>query len=290
MKERIAAIAILALGCSCFAQSGNPIAPSDQAQTPAVQPTQEQGLANTPTEIQSCYYTFTSGTGNTYLSYCVTPTGNITYLETPKGYVQINHTYLALTGGEGYGFCDANTATQYYDWADFDSGNWDAITILSQTATAMKFARTTSDGLWTLTETITQVPSTSSVKIAMALKNNSTVARTAYLVRYADIDADNFNSNFGDGTGNSAFIWNTSPNPAALTQRHGLVLQNVGTPQLPAWDGFVQNTVYGPNPCAFANSWAGPGPVYADLSAVLAYVGSVPAKGTRTVTVSYKGL
>jgi hypothetical protein len=92
---------------------------------------------------------------------------------------------------------------------------------------------------------------------------------------------------FRSGTGNGAFIWNSSPDPGALTQRYGLALQNVGTPQFPAWDGFVQATVYGPNPCAFADNWAGATPTYADLSAVLAYVATIPAKGSKTVTLSY---
>jgi hypothetical protein len=61
-------------------------------------------------------------------------------------------------------------------------------------------------------------------EVVMTLKNNTTVARTAYLVRYANIDADNFNFNFESGTGNGASLWNSSPDPAALTQRYGLVL------------------------------------------------------------------
>lgn len=80
------ALAIFALGCSGLAQSGSPYV------------TLEQPASNSPTAIQTCYWTFTSGSGNTYLSYCVTPNGNITYLETPHGYAQINHTYAALLG------------------------------------------------------------------------------------------------------------------------------------------------------------------------------------------------
>lgn len=213
------ALAIFALGCSGFAQSGSPYV------------TLEQPASNSPTAIQTGYWTFTSGSGNTYLSYCVTPNGNITYLETPHGYAQINHTYAALLDGEGYGLCDANVPTQYYDYAYGDSGNWGATSLVSQTATSMKFTRNTSDGFWTLTQTITQVAGSSSVKVVMTLKNNTAVGRTAYLVRYADINADNFNSNFGSGTGSGAFIWNNSPDPAALSQRYGLALQNVGTPQ-----------------------------------------------------------
>jgi hypothetical protein len=112
MKNWMIPLAIFALGCSGFAQSGRPNV------------TQEQPASNSPTAIQTCYWTFTSGSGNTYLSYCITPNGNITYLETPHGYVQINHTYAALFGGEGYGLCDANVPTQYYDYGYGDSGNW----------------------------------------------------------------------------------------------------------------------------------------------------------------------
>jgi len=290
VKNWMMALSIFALGCSGFAQTGSSNVTLEQLQGRAVQPPALEAASNSPTAIQTCYWTFTSGSGNTYLSYCITPNGNITYLETPHGYVQVNHTYAALLGGEGYGLCDANVPTQYYDYAYGDSGNWGATSLVSQTATSMKFTRNTSDGFWTLTQTITQVAGTSSVKVVMTLKNNTAVARTAYLVRYADIDADNFNFNFGSGTGNGAFIWNSSPDPAALTQRYGLALQNVGTPQFPARDGFVQTTVYGPNPCAFADNWAGATPTYADLSAVLAYVATIPAKGSKTVTLSYKGM
>jgi hypothetical protein len=291
MKEAITAIAILALGCSCIAQSGSPIATSEQSQAAAIQQRAVEGASSSLAPIQTCNLTFTSGAGNTFLSSCITPNGNITRLETPQGFLQINHILpFPIDGGEGYGFCDVNAATAYFDYAYTDSANWGATSVVSQTATSIKLARTTADGIWTLTQTITQVPPTASLKVAMALKNNTAVARTVNLLRYANIDADNFNFNFGSGTGNGAFIWNVSPDPASLTQRNGLALQNIGTPQLPAWDGFVQSTVFGPNPCAFAANWAGATPTDDDLSAVLAYSGTVPAKGTKTVTVSYKGM
>jgi hypothetical protein len=123
----------------------------------------------------------------------------------------------------------------------------------------------------------------------MILKNNTSVARIAYLIRYANIDADNFEFNYGDGTTNSAFIWIPMQNAATLPKSNGLALQNLGTPTFTQWGAFVQTTPFGPNPCAFANSWTY-GPSYADFSAVLAAVGTVPARGSRTLTVSYKGL
>lgn len=287
MQQRITAIAILALGCSCFAQSRSGIAPAGQPDARAVQMLLE-GASTSATPIQTCNFTFTSGSGNTFLEYCITVNGNITRLQTPQNFFQIDHILpFPIDGGEGYGFCDANSATAYFEYAYTNSGNWGATTLVSQTATSIKFARTTSDGIWTLTQTISQVASTSSVKIVMSLKNNTAVARTVNLLRYANIDADNFNFNFGSGTANGAFIWEPSVDPSSLTQSNGLALQNVGTPQLPAWDGFVQTTPFGPNPCAFAANWTGVTPTEQDFSAVLAYSGSVPAKATRTVTVSY---
>lgn len=292
MKKKITAIAILALGCSCVAQSGSPAAASEQSSAATIQQTALDPASISPaTTVQTCNWTFTSGAGNTFLSYCITVNGNITRLETPQNFLQINHILpFPVTGGEGYGFCDSNFATSYFEYAYTNSANWGATSLVSQTATAIKLSRTTSDGIWTLTQTITQVASTSSVKIVMALKNNTAVARTVNLIRYANVDADNFNFNFGSGTGNGAFIWNVSPDPASLTQRNGLLLQNVGTPQLPAWDGFVVTTPFGPDPCAFAANWTGATPTDQDFSAVLAYSGTIPAKGTKTVTVSYKGM
>jgi hypothetical protein len=291
MKVGITAIATLALGCSCIAQSGSRIATSEPSQAAAVQPTALEGASINSTPIQTCNWTFTSGSGNTFLSYCITVNGSITRLETPQNFFQIDHILpFPIDGGEGYGVCDLNPATAYFEYADTNSANWGATSVLSLTATSLKLVRTTTDGIWTLTQTFTQVASTSSVKIVMALKNNTAVARTVNLIRYANIDADNFNFNFGSGTANGAFIWDPSPDPASLTQANGLALQNVGTPQLPAWDGFVQTTPFGPNPCAVAANWTGATPTEQDFSAVLAYSGTVPAKGTKIVTVSYKGM
>jgi hypothetical protein len=52
----------------------------------------------------------------------------------------------------------------------------------------VKIARTTVDGNWTLTQTITKVPSPASIKVVMALKNNQAVSDVAYLVRFADAE------------------------------------------------------------------------------------------------------
>ena len=111
---------------------------------------------------------------------CVTANGNITQLETPQFHEHI----AAGVFAEGYGARDASTGVEYFDYAGFgDSGNWGAPQIATQSATLVKLVRTTADGLWTLTQNITMVPGVSpSIKVAMALRNNSTVDRTALLI------------------------------------------------------------------------------------------------------------
>jgi hypothetical protein len=72
---------------------------------------------------------------------------------------------------------------------------------------------------------------------------------------------------------------------------YGLQLQNVGTPQFGYMEGFAQFVTTGPNACAFAfNSlpFGLAGPLHGSL--LMAYVTSVPAHGTKTATMTYRGL
>lgn len=152
-------------------------------------------------EGPSCPYTFTSGANNTYLNYCVSVNGNIFQLTTPQ-------THQSIFGSEGYGLCNESPVASYWDWAaNGNSGNWNPAILLSQTAKSVKIARTTADGTWTLTQTITQDPKTPSIKVVMALKNNTAVPHVAYLVRYADLDPDGNDNDFS-ATTNGAFAWN----------------------------------------------------------------------------------
>jgi hypothetical protein len=125
---------------------------------------------------------------------------------------------------------------------------------VSQTATVVKIERTTSDDLWTLIQTITQVASTSSAKVAMTLKNNSSEAKEAHIVRYAYATPDDVLFANYDGTQNSAFTWNSI---GSGTHPFGLVLQNVGTSPFFGYNGFAQNTAAPPNPCDYTANWTG---------------------------------
>ncbi len=211
--------------------------------------------ASSPDATTGCTYQFTSGSGATYLQFCVSVNGNIVEFESPEGVEQINQGGIA----EGYGFCDAVPENGYFDYAYIDSGNWNAPVKLSQTATAVKIERTTSDGVFTLTQTITSVAGTNPyAKILMTLKNNSAVTKGIAIYRYADSDPGNaaqadtdFVEN-GDGTNQSGFSY--VPYSNAVSPEHGLMLQKVGPPtpasaSFPPQEGFAQDTAVWPGAC-----------------------------------------
>jgi hypothetical protein len=126
--------------------------------------------------------------------------------------------------------------------------------VLSHSATKIKIARTTSDGIWTLTQTIAQVAATSSVKVSMTLKNNTAVSREVQFSRFADIDADGTTSNTVDSTINDAMIFNSVGRGGSF----GLALQNVGTSPF-TYLGFIRNTPSALSPCTpFTNQAIGP--------------------------------
>jgi len=236
----------------------------------------------------ACSYDFTTGSGNTYLSYCVTVNGNILEIVTPFGQSMLG------ANGEGYGLCDQNAPLNYTDYGVSDTGNWGNATVLSHNLTAVKIARTTADGHWTLTQTITKVPATSSIKVVMALKNNQAVSDVAYLVRFADAEPATTDLDVWLGGLNSAIVrpfQKDDPN-------YGLQIANAGVLQFSYWQGFAQSINTGPNACAFAfnegkgggfsnywsNGFGGPG------SIEMAYAGTIGAGLTKTVTLSYHGL
>jgi len=264
------------------------LAPELNPQQGAMAVTEKKGAANaaptSPFATNTCSFNFTSGANNTFLRYCVTANGNIMQLQTP-----LNQTQIALnTNGEGYGVCDftGGGSTNYSDYGLVGTTpNWNTPTLLSQSPTSVRIARTTSDGIWTLTQTISQVASTSSIKVTMTLKNNTAVDRGVQILRYADVDAAGVVGNTLDATINSAFAFNS----IGRGNSFGLALQNVGTSPF-TYVGFVQTTSLGPAPCTpFANQGLGP-LIGTDGSLVMTYVITVPKGASKTVTVSYRGL
>jgi len=227
----------------------------------------------------TCTFTFESGADSTFLKFCVSTNGNMIQVEVPAG-----HTHFLLSA-EGYGLCNETPATAYWDCADNgESGNWGAASVISQTASSVKIARTTGDGIWTLTQTFTLDPKTPAVKIVMALKNNTATPRVAYLVRWGDIDPDSeVHASFG-ATRNAAAAWKFS------TWGYGLMMQNARTSQFAFTNGYARLGEDGPNPCDFAAQASEHIIAGGHGSLVLAYVDTVAAKKTRTATMVYRGM
>jgi hypothetical protein len=283
----VVALIVLTLCAVGFAQTSTTTSVRNQQQAAALlaQKNGAHGALIRPFSSADCVFTFTSSTATTFLKYCVTATGNITVFETPAG-----HEHIAVgKDGEGYGICDLTTNVAYDDYAEFgDSGNWGPPTVVSQTATSVKIARTTSDQIWTQTQTFTQVAGNlPAVKIGMAIRNNTNVDRGVVVLRYVDVDADGVALNNLDATTNSAFGWNSTTG-VSDGGPFGLVLQNIGT--VPLFNaGVVQNAPDPPNPCGGSHAVVGP-LRSTDGSLVMFYEMRVPKSSFVTVTVGYKGI
>ena len=227
-----------------------------------------------PDATTTCSFTFTGGTGNKFVKYCVTKNGNIVQFQSPAGVE-----YIATAAGEGYALCDFDTATQYFDYGSYgDSGNWGAPSTVSSTATAVKIARTTSDGKYTLTQTITYNAGSALAQVSMSIKNNSTtVSHHVGVLRFADVDADGFTSNAFDFTSRTAFGYNE--------MQHGLQLLYVSGS--PFNGGFSQIIPGGPNPCQIFTHVTGP-IANTDGSIFAQYDFQLAKKATQTMVLQYK--
>ena len=228
-----------------------------------------------------CQYDFFYASND--FDYCVTVNGNIPQFYTPNGIQLLVDAY-----GEGYGICNESPAQNYTDYGSSDTGNWGNSTLVSKTATSVKITRTTRDGNWTLTQTISQASTkVASITVIMALTNNQPENKVAYLVRYADAHP-NFTNGVQLATVNSALSW-TDVGPGGAYD-WGVLLQNVGKPQFGFWQGYAQDVESGPNACAFAFN-APYDTNHGSIGSIeIAYVGSVPAHGTRSVTLTYRGI
>jgi len=248
------------------------------------------GLATT-----QCTYSFTTGTGSTYMNYCITVNGTFVNFQSPAGVELLDHT----SQWEGYGICDNSPATpvSYYDYNYADSGNWEAPVLVTSTSSEVKIKRTTSDGLWTLTNTITRETGPPPyAKVVMALKNNSSVTKLIFLLRYAAMVPDhagtagNWYENY-DASDNSAWGYNSVADSAQNgSDVYGLMLQNVDTPSPSSavieWYGFPEAYSEGPDPCDPLKEDIGT-LTYYEGSAAMLYIAEMSKEQTLTVTDKY---
>jgi hypothetical protein len=225
-----------------------------------------------------CYATFNTALPN----FCVTQNGNIENFLYPAGVSQI------FT--DGYGVCDATFSnTSYYDVGVADTGNWQN-SIITEPGGAntlpLTIKRTTSDGIWTITQVFSRNTADAYVKVAITLKNNTAIGRTAWMTRYVDIDADGFAStNWFDGTVDSGWGYNAE---SAAYPNHGLTIRS--NPSVHNLFGFsAPSGVY--DPCGFVNNPMGT-PTQGDEAVIYLWApngnSSVPAGKSITVTLEYR--
>jgi hypothetical protein len=227
----------------------------------------------------TCKFTFTSGAPPNFLKFCVTGNGNVVQFTSPGGFEHIREGTIL----EGYSICDFGSLTRYYDFAAADSGNWGPPAI-SGAALPLTIKRTTSDGIYTLTQLFTRNVPEPAVKITMTLKNNTAAAHDFALVRYADIDANNAHAgdfhNFFDFDRQSAWGYNNGFN------LFGVMLQSVPT-TVPHF-AFVQNTADFPDSCNPVANLPSTTPFFGDGSVGLDFNGTLKAGKAVTVSAEYK--
>jgi hypothetical protein len=252
------------------------IAAAGFAQNPEV--TQRQGGVSVDSTV-TCKFTFTSGSGPTLLKFCVTINGNVLQYTSPAGFEHLREG----TFSEGYGICDFGNLARYFDWGSSDSGNWQPPSVVG-TALPITIKRTTSDGIFTLTQVFSRNTVDTAVNISMTLRNNTAATHSYALVRYADVDANNADggdfNNWFDFDHQSAWGYNTGFN------LFGLMLYS--RPSSVPHFAFVQAISGPPDPCSPVAALPSSTPFFGDGSVGLDWNGNIGAGKTVTVIGEYR--
>jgi hypothetical protein len=209
----------------------------------------------------------------------VTANGNVVQLTSPNGFEHIREGTIL----EGYSICDFGSFTRYYDFANSDSGNWQPAIVTGVTL-PLTVKRSTSDGIYTLTQVFTRNTVEPAVKITMTLKNNTATARDFALVRYADIDANNANG----GNFNNSFDFDRE---SAWGYNHGFNLFGVMLYAVPTGQphfAFVQNTPDFPDSCSPIANLPASTPFFGDGSVGIDWNGTLGASKAMTVSGEYR--
>jgi hypothetical protein len=264
LKQLLLLVAALTFATAAFAQS------------PEV--SQRQGGVSLDSTV-TCKFTFTSGSGPTLLKFCVTINGNVLQYTSPAGFEHIREG----TFSEGYSICDFGNLARYYDFGSADSGNWQSPAV-SGTTLPLTIKRTTSDGVFTLTQVFSRNTVDTAVIITMTLKNNTAAAHDFALVRYADVDANNADGgdyhNWFDFDHQSAWGYNPGFNLFGLM----LYSRPTSTPHF----AFVQDISGFPDSCSPVANLPSATPWFGDGSVGMDWNGTLGAGKSVTVVGEYR--
>jgi hypothetical protein len=226
----------------------------------------------------TCSVTYTSGTGANATQFCVTNAGTIGQFSV-AGEEFINNPVPL----EGYGLCDASTGTGYTEYTQ-NSNGWLTPTF-SQNGNVVTLTRETTDGIWQLKETLTNLPASAtkpaSVKMAMALKNLSGVDRSIAFIRYAgSVNIYNTQDDY-NFTSQTAYMLVASND----TNRGFSITNETFNPAI-ASTAFTLDTFETPDPCN-AGAKGAPQPFVGIGSLIEYWQYNAPHGQTMTMTANY---
>jgi hypothetical protein len=262
MRSFSLAIALATLSGLCFAQ---------------VQHAEASGsFPITPDATTTCQSTFSSGSGPSLFKFCITANGNIVQLESPAGFEHVRVGDFS----EGYGICDVNANKSYVDFASSASTNWNAATRTQPNGAntfPLTIKRTTSDGLFTLTQVFSRITDERIVKVTETLKNNVPVSKPVFLVRWMDVDADNtIDNDYADHGNDSAWDYEQAG--------HGVMVY-VSAQAVKHFANALDQTIFFVDPCTLAGSAT---PAFGDNTIYAGYNFTLGSTGSKTVSFEYK--
>jgi hypothetical protein len=215
-----------------------------------------------------CAYTFSSGSGETLFTWCLTSDGNLGRLESPAGF---QHVYK-----EGYAVCWNDAGTNYYDYGDAEAGFAPPVVVAGCTSgSSCTLQRDTLDGNYRLRMKFTQNKNEKEINIDHTLTNLYTDSFVNLsIARQADLDMDGSAGDDKSGS-SSQSVWMHQ-----TWARIGLTRRTFGG-SASAWVG---GTALSGAPCSDASGGGG-----IDLAIGLAYhLPSIAAGKSKTFTFQYR--
>ena len=152
----------------------------------AQNPNEPSGDVSAQSDV--CAWTFSSGGGNSQLTWCVTVFGNMVRFESPAGFEHIR----VGTFNEGYVLC-SGTSVLAYDLAGSGQAGWGGgfAVLAGPSGSGITLRRFTADGLWQLDQKFSRDNKENDVTVLMTLKRLGPFVNDVRLARVTDFDNDN---------------------------------------------------------------------------------------------------
>ena len=223
-------------------------------------------------QATGCAVTFTNP-GPPALTACVSGQGNVNDLSYGPFTGPADHVNV-----EGYCLYDLGTGAVYYDISLVYTG-WGAAT-QSSTATTTTVTRTTTDGIYTLTQNIFFKYGSRLVLIGNLLTNNDTVSHSVRFNRYADFSVDGSSSND---------VFDTAGASVFAQQANGVALTSLGNPAfVQAFGAEDFGTFAHPRPMRCGPTFTAPPTAPGDYVAVMQHSTTIAPGATVNFRVGYR--